>query len=154
MGIAMTVQQYLDDNHVSYDVVTHKKTGCSTMSAQSSHISGNSLAKGVVLKSDDSYILAVLPATRHVEVAKLQDFVGGPLTLATESEASQLFPDCQEGAVPALGAAYGLTAVVDEQLGNCDDIYFEGGDHRSLVHVSGDQFGRLMDGVPHGRFSC
>ena len=153
MGIAMTLQRYLDDNHVSYDVVTHKKTGCSTMSAQSSHISGNSLAKGVVLKSDDTYILAVLPASRRVELAKLQEFVGSPVTLATENEASELFPDCQEGAVPALGVAYGLPAVVDEQLDSCDDIYFEGSDHRSLVHISGDQFGRLMDSVSHGRFS-
>ena len=153
MGIAMTLQRYLDDHHVSYDVVTHKKTGCSTMSAQSSHIPGNSLAKGVVLKSDDTYILAVLPATCQVELEKLKDLVGGNVTLATESEASQLFPDCEEGAVPALGVAYGLPAVVDEQLDSRNDIYFEGGDHRSLVHISGDQFGSLMGDMSHGRFS-
>ena len=153
MGVAMTLQRYLDDNHVSYDVVTHRTTGCSTMSAQSSHISGNSLAKGVVLKSDGAYVLAVLPATRQVELARLQDLVGGPVTLATENEASQLFPDCQQGAVPALAVAYGIPAVVDGQLDDCDEIYFEGGDHRSLVHISGDQFGRLMDSMPHGRFS-
>ncbi len=153
MGVAMTLQRYLDDNHVSYDVVTHRTTGCSTMSAQSSHISGNSLAKGVVLKSDGAYVLAVLPATRQVELARLQDLVGGPVTLATENEASQLFPDCQQGAVPALAVAYGIPAVVDGQLDDCDEIYFEGGDHRSLVHISGDQFGRLMDSMPHGRFA-
>jgi Ala-tRNA(Pro) deacylase len=44
----MTLQRYLDDRDVSYDVVTHSKTGSSSRSAQSSHISGNSLAKGVV----------------------------------------------------------------------------------------------------------
>jgi Ala-tRNA(Pro) deacylase len=153
MGVSMTLQRYLDDLHVSYDVVTHEKTGCSTMSAQSSHIPGNSLAKGVVLKSDGTYILAVLPATCQVELEKLKDLVGGNVTLATESEASQLFPDCEEGAVPALGVAYGLPAVVDEQLDSHDDIYFEGGDHRSLVHISGDQFGRLMGDMSHGRFS-
>jgi Ala-tRNA(Pro) deacylase len=153
MGVAMTLQRYLDDHDVSYDVVTHKETGSSSMSAQSSHIPGNSLAKGVVLKSDGTYILAVLPATCHVELERLQGLVDGPVKLATESEASLLFPDCQEGAVPALGVAYGLPAVVDEQLDGCDDIYFEGGDHRSLVHISGDQFGRLMGDVPHGRFS-
>ena len=153
MGVAMTLQRYLDDLHVSYDVVTHKKTGCSTMSAQSSYIPGNSLAKGVVLKSDGTYILAVLPATCQVELERLQDLVDGPVTLATESEASQLFPDCEEGAVPALGVAYGLPAVIDEQLDSRDDIYFEGGDYCSLVHINGDQFGRLMSDVPHGQFS-
>ncbi len=153
MGVAMTLQRYLDDLHVSYDVVTHKKTGSSSMSAQSSHISGNNLAKGVVLKTDGTYILAVLPATCQVELEKLKNLVGGNVTLATESEASQLFPDCEEGAIPALGVAYGLPAVVDEQLDSRNDIYFEGGDHRSLVHISGDQFGSLMGGMSHGRFS-
>jgi Ala-tRNA(Pro) deacylase len=120
-------------------------------SAQSSHISGNSLAKGVVLKSDGKYILAVLPATGQVALDRMQDFVPGPVSLATESEASRLFPDCEEGAMPALGMAYGLPAVVDDDLHGCDDIYFEGGDHRSLVHISGDQFDRLMGDVPRGR---
>jgi Ala-tRNA(Pro) deacylase len=81
----------------------------------------------------------------------MQDFVPGPVSLATESEASRLFPDCEEGAMPALGMAYGLPAVVDDDLHGCDDIYFEGGDHRSLVHISGDQFDRLMGDVPRGR---
>ncbi len=154
MAVAMTLQRYLDDHDVSYDVITHRKTGCSTMSAQSSHISGNSLAKGVVIKRDGDYLLAVLPATRHVALERLQDIVGGPVSLASEEEASGLFPDCEEGAMPALAAAYGLSAVVDEQLADCDEIYFEGGDHRSLVHIAGDQFGRLMGDAPLGRFSC
>ena len=154
MGIAMTLQQYLDDNHVAYDVTTHKKTGCSSMTARASHVSGDSLAKGVVLKWGGTHILAVLPASRHIELDKIRGIVDGPVTLASEQEASQLFPDCEVGAVPALGVAYKLASVVDERLEDRDDIYFEGGDHCSLVHISGEQFDRLMYGVPHGRFSA
>ena len=153
MAVAMTLQRYLDDQHIEYDVITHKKTAQSTMSAQSSKVSGDNLAKGVVLKSGGTYVLAVLPATQHVELKKLKALFGDNIRLATENEASQMFPDCELGAVPALGLAYGLPAVVDEQLESRSDIYFEGGDHRSLVHISGDQFGRLMGDVPHGRFS-
>lgn len=153
MGIAMTLQQYLDDNHVAYDVTTHKKTGCSSMTAQASHVPGNCLAKGVVLKWDDIYILAVLPASRHVEMDKLADIVDGPVKLASEQETSRLFPDCEDGAVPVLGIAYGVPAIVDKRLEERDDIYFEGGDHRSLVHISGNQFSHLMDNELHGRFS-
>ena len=153
MGVAMTLREYLDDNHVSYDVITHKETGCSSMTARASHVPGESLAKGVVLKWDDGFILAVLPTTRHVELEAVQDIVSGPVTLASEDEASRLFPDCEEGAVPALAEAYGLPAVVDDRLCDCDDIYFEGGDHRSLVHISGEHFDRLMCDATHARFS-
>ena len=56
--------------------------------------------------------------------------------------------------MPPVGTAYGLRAVVDEILDGQDDIYFEGGDHRTLVHVTGAQFQRLMEKVPHERFSA
>jgi hypothetical protein len=33
------------------------------------------------------------------------------------------------------------------------DVYFEAGDHESLIHVSGADFHQLMAAVPHRRFS-
>ncbi len=153
MAIAMTLQQYLDDRHVTYDVTEHRKTGCSTKTAQASHVPGDNLAKGVVLKWDDSYILAVVPATRHVEIEKVTDIVEGPVVLASEPEVARLFPDCEQGAVPVMGEAYGLPTIVDERLDDCDDIYFEGGDHRSLVHITGDHFSHLMSDMTHSLIS-
>ena len=153
MGIALTMQEYLEDNHVPYDVARHDKTGSSAMTAHASHVPGSSLAKGVVLKWDGSYLLAVLPASRQVDLDRIGSLVGEPVQLATEDEASALFPDCDTGAVPIFGAPYRVACVVDERLETRDDVYFEGGDHRTLVHVSGDGFGRLMYGMPHGRIS-
>ncbi|RUU11779.1 aminoacyl-tRNA deacylase, partial [Mesorhizobium sp. M6A.T.Ca.TU.002.02.2.1] len=41
----------------------------------------------------------------------------------------------------------------DESLGKADDIYFEGGDHRTLVHVSGKDFRNLTSDARQARFS-
>jgi Ala-tRNA(Pro) deacylase len=153
MGIALTMQEYLEDNHVPYDVARHSKTGSSAMTAEASHVPGGSLAKGVVLRWDGSYLLAVVPASRHVDLEKVGALVGERVELASEDEASALFPDCETGAVPILGQPYRVACVVDERLERHGDIWFEGGDHRTLVHVSGDCFGRLMYGVPHGHIS-
>ena len=153
MGIALTMQEYLEDNHVPYDVARHSKTGSSAMTAEASHVPGNALAKGVVLKWDGSYLLAVVPASRQVDLARVGEIVGERVELATEEEASSLFPDCDTGAVPIFGAPYRVASVVDEGLERRGDIYFEGGDHRTLVHVSGNGFERLMYGMPHGRIS-
>jgi len=122
MGVAMTLQQYLDDKEIAYDVTKHRKTACSTMTAQASHVPGDSLAKGVVLKWDQTYILAVIPATRHVEIGRVGDIVEGEVELASEREVNRLFPDCDNGAVPVVGEAYGLPTIVDERLDDCDDI--------------------------------
>ena len=38
--------------------------------------------------------------------------------------------------------------VLDQSLGDMPDAYFEGGDHESLVHVSGRDFLKLMADAP------
>ena len=154
MGIALTVQQYLDDHDIEYDVTTHKKTSSSASTADACQVSGDCLAKGVIVRRDKGYLLVIVPASRQVELEELGRWLKQPVELATEEEIGTLFPDCDIGAVPPVGAAYGLRAVVDETLDEQDDIYFEGGDHRTLVHVSGTQFQRLMEKVPHERFSA
>ncbi|WP_019170445.1 aminoacyl-tRNA deacylase [Pseudaminobacter salicylatoxidans] len=153
MGIALTMQEYLEDNHVPYDIARHGKTGSSAMTAQASHVPGNEMAKGVVLRWDGGYLLAVVPATSHVDLERVRKLVGEKVELATEDETSTLFPDCDTGAVPIFGAPYRVACVVDDELDMRKDIYFEGGDHRTLVHVSRDGFERLMYGIPHGRIS-
>lgn len=153
MSISITMQGYLEDNHIRYDAAKHARTGCSMMTAHASHVPGGALAKGVVLKWDDGYVLAVLPASRHVDLARMREIIGDKVRLASEEEASSLFPDCDEGAVPILGVPYRVCCVVDEQLRHAGDVYFEGGDHRTLVHVTGDEFSRLMYGMPQARIS-
>lgn len=154
MGIALTLQEYLDDSHIAYQVTSHKKTDCSAQTAEVSHVPADQLAKGVIVKSDGFYVLAVLPASRRLDMKRLGKVIGEPVTLATEKEASMLFPDCQTGAVPVIGSAYKIASIVDRRLDEQDEVYFEGGDHRCLVHVNGNQFGHLMYGIPHARLSA
>ena len=154
MGIAITLQQFLDAQGVPYEVLEHKRTGCSARTADASHVPVECLAKGVVVKHKQGYILTIVPASRQVRLEEVGRWLDRPVALASEEEASALFPDCELGAVPPVPAAYGLPAVVDASLEGHEDIYFEGGDHRALVHVTGAQFHRLMEQVPHGRFSA
>jgi Ala-tRNA(Pro) deacylase len=153
MAMAITLQQFMNLHDVDYDVVMHRPTATSSHTAQSSHVPGDQLAKAVVLKHEDGYLLAVLPASHHLHLGSLQKMLDRPVGLATEAEVACLFDDCAEGAVPCVGAAYGLKTMIDESLEDQTDLYFEGGDHESLVHVTEDQFGLLMaDAIP-GRFS-
>ena len=97
-------------------------------------------------------MLAVLPALRHIEFEELRRLLGSDLDLASEEQVETLFLDCERGAVPALGAAYGLNVVVDDSLAQQPDVYFEGGNHANLV-LSGTSFQKLMADARHGRFS-
>ncbi|QIG49501.1 aminoacyl-tRNA deacylase [Nordella sp. HKS 07] len=153
MTIASKLRQYLDGKGVHYDVVTHPRTSTSSQSAESAHIPGDRVAKSVVIHHELGYVLAVVPSTNRVELGTLQDLLDKRLGLATEDEVSTLFDDCDTGAIPPVGAAYGVPVILDDSLNGAPDLYFEGGDHKSLVHVSGDAFRVLTKDARRARFS-
>jgi Ala-tRNA(Pro) deacylase len=152
MTIAPTLQKYLDRN-VTYDVITHEPTMSSTRTAQACHISGDCLAKAVVLRHNGGYVLAVLPASHHIQLSDLKSQIGDDLELADEKDIRRLFPDCALGAVPAVGECYELDVIVDDSIEDQPDVYLEAGDHATLVHMNRAQFARLMAEARHGRFS-
>ena len=153
MGIAITLAQYLAERGVKYDIVEHPHAVTASESAKTSHISLNRLAKAVVLKGEDGFLLAVLPASGHIQFGQLCKQLGADVDMASEEQIETLFLDCEPGAVPALGAAYGLKVIVDDSLANEPEVYLEGGDHASLVHISGSTFQKLLADAQHARFT-
>ena len=153
MGIAITLVQYLVNDGIEYDLVPHPHTETASASAAASQVPADSVAKALVLKGRDGFMLAVLPASRHIQFDELQRLLGSEVGIANEEQIETLFVDCEPGSVPALGAAYGLNVVVDDSLAQQPDIYFEGGDHTNLIHVSGTSFRKLMADSKRGRFT-
>jgi Ala-tRNA(Pro) deacylase len=105
------------------------------------------------LRHDGGYLLAVLPASHHLRLTDLRSQIGDDVDLADEQEISSLFPDCAFGAVPPVGECYGLDVIVDDSMQERPDVYLEGGNHMTLVHMDQGQFSRLMAEARHGRFS-
>lgn len=153
MTIPTTVKSYLDTNQIGYDVVAHRHTTSSLETASTSHIAPESIAKGVVLQDANGFALAVLPAANHINLKRIEEQMLRRFDLAAEDELRGLFPDCQLGAIPALGGAYDMETIVDDELLGQSDIYFEAGNHEELVHVSEAQFERLMSGSNYSHFS-
>lgn len=153
MAIAHTVEQYLNSHDVDYELVEHPRAVTSMRTAQVAHVPGDRLAKSVLLEDERGYLMAVIPATHRLDLGKLHHQLDRRVGLAIEREVRELFRDCDPGAIPALGAAYRIEAIVDDALLQQPDVYFEAGDHEALVHVSGNAFGAMMAGVPHGRFT-
>jgi len=153
MSIAPTLQQYLAARNVQYDVITHEPTLSSTRTAEASRISGDRLAKGIVLRRNGRYLLAVLPASHHIRLSDLRSQLGDNVEIAEETEVGRLFPDCAHGAVPPVGQCYGLPLIVDDSIEALPEIYLEAGDHETLIHMDHAQFAHLTTDARHGRFS-
>ena len=107
------------------------------------------------MKDTDGYLLVVLPSDYHIELHILNQVLRQQVEMATEAEIAVLFPDCDVGAVPPIGQAYGIKTIWDPNtsLGKEAQVYFEAGDHEHLVHVSGRQFHELMATAERGEFS-
>ena len=152
MAIAATIERYLADQGIPYEIVPHPHTEDSLHTAAAAHVPAENIAKAVVLKDEQGYVVAVLPGTYKLKMGDVHSFTGRRhLELAPEEELARLFGDCELGAVPALAAAYGVEAVWDERLALSGPLYFEGGDHRSLVRVSGSDFHKMMGSANCGK---
>ena len=153
MGIAITLRDYLSEKGTEYDVVDHPHALTSLKIAAAAHVPGDRLAKTVVLEDDDGYLLVVVPSTHHVRLGALRKQLNRNLRLAKEFDLAYLFKDCELGAIPPVGKAYGIQTVLAEDLAQQEDIYFEAGDHRELIHLSGSQFLELMGGADQRQFT-
>ena len=134
-------------------MVSHPHTGSSHESAEASHVNEDHIAKAVIVKDESGYAMVVVPASNWVEIKHLRNELDRDFKLVEENELAKLFPDCEPGAIPPLGSAYQVDTFLDEELTTLANVYFEAGDHENLVHISGDNFKKLLSGVRHGYFS-
>ncbi|WP_231634584.1 aminoacyl-tRNA deacylase [Novosphingobium sp. KN65.2] len=158
MAISPNLRKYLRSCGTSYDEIPHSRTFAAARAAHAAHVSGKNVAKGVMMRAGDDYVLAVLPSSRHVDLARLGASLGCDVRLLSEAEAAMSFPDCEFGAIPPLGEAYGLDFVVDDdlldsRLHDDDEIYFEGGDHRTLIAIEATDWRRMMSDARHCAFA-
>ena len=145
MSIAHRVQDYIAGKNVSWDPVQHPASSTCLQAAHSARLPAGRVAKAVVLKDEQGYVVAVIGADREVRLGEVSGALGRRnLRFASERELGRVFDDCKAGAVPPVGQAYGIPTVWDESLADKPDIYFEAGDHRTLVHMKGADFGELM----------
>jgi Ala-tRNA(Pro) deacylase len=154
MAIALTLQEYLDDHHVPYDVMRHKRTHCTFDTLRATHVPGDRLAKAVVLTREGGYVIAIVPATARVSLDVIERMLHCHVDLAHEDEICEIFPDCDLGAIPPLAEAYAVDAFIDESFDTQPEIYIEGGDHRSLIHMTGDTFRTIMKDARRARIAA
>ena len=134
----MIVQQFLDKHHAAYDVLMHPAAYDAQRMARSVHVAGVRVAKTVLLKADKGfkYVMAVLPATHHVDLALVKQAIGaGELELASEDEVAAHCVDCEVGAMPPFGSQMHIETLVDECLAREEVIVFEGNTHVEAIRM-------------------
>jgi Ala-tRNA(Pro) deacylase len=140
----MNVQEFLRQRDVPFQMMDHRPTYNAQSLAQAVHVSGEEVAKTVLLRAGEDYMLAVVPATHTIDLHGVEELVGvEDVDLATEAECGYRFNDCELGALPPFGSRYGMKTLVERSLAEHDEIVFESNNHHEAVRMRFSDFETL-----------
>jgi Ala-tRNA(Pro) deacylase len=142
--IPSSLKAHLEKTHTNYSLVSHPPARSSQYAASLLHISGKEIAKSVVLRAGEQMLIAVLPASYHINLKTLSSLVGAPTQLPGEQECYKLFPDCQPGAVPPFGEIYGLPVYLDSSMAEDREVIFCAGTLSEGIRMTCTDFVRLV----------
>ena len=139
------VKDYLNRNDVKYVTISHSPAYTSMEVAASAHVSGNELAKTVMVKVDGNMSMVILPASYKIDFGLLKELTGAnKVELATEDEFVSMFPNCEVGAMPPFGNLYNMAVYVSETLTKDVEIAFTAGFHNELIKMTYKDFAKLV----------
>ena len=145
MPLSERLRSFLDSRKAKFTLSTHPKAFTAREVAAAEHLPPREVAKTVVVFGDGAYHILVIPASKLVDLYEARPALGfTQLRLATEEELSQLFPDCELGAMPPFGPLYGLPVYLDGSLAGQDTIAFNAGTHSDEIHMRMEEFRRLV----------
>ena len=150
------LKEFLDSHNTEYVVISHSLAYTAQGIAALAHIPGQELAKTVIVRLNDELAMAVVPASRHLNLSLLRAAAGAEnAALAPEGEFKDRFPDCELGSMPPFGNLYGMKVFADESLARDKEIAFNAGSHRELVRMSWEDYVALVEpkivGIAAGR---
>ena len=142
----MRVEDFLRHSGVKFEKHEHPVTYTAQELAALEHVSGDRVAKSVVVEADGKTALCVLAASCKVDLEKLCEVLGAKqCRLMEESEMAGMFPDVEVGAEGPFGGPYGMPTIVDERLAACKTITFAADTHHSAFRMNYDDYARLAE---------
>jgi Ala-tRNA(Pro) deacylase len=112
--------------------------------AQPTSAAGGRLARVMILRDGDAYMLAVLPAAAALDLAGFRRRSGRyGLTLAKEHEFRAEFPEFAAGPLPPFGRMVAMPVYLDRALADEAVMRFEGDADREVVSLPMREYVRV-----------
>jgi len=131
----MSVAEFLTDHQVPFETIYHAPAFSAHKRAKYLHTPGKQVAKCVLLVGQSGYMLAVLPATRQIDLERLSAQLGESVRIAEDREITWVFRDCEWGVVSPFGTLYGLSTILDDSFDRSALLVFEGRLHAESIRL-------------------
>src|SRR5919201_1954041 len=122
---ANAVIDSLRDAELTFELLPHRRTETAVGEA-----------KTLIVRADDAFVRAVLPASERLDLHKLRDVLGArDVELVSEADLGREYPEFELGAVPPFGGSHADNVVVDRRLCTCDFVVLEAGAHDEKLRL-------------------
>jgi Ala-tRNA(Pro) deacylase len=127
--VFIRLEALLRAKEISFKVLEHNPVYTSAEAATVRGVDLHTGAKALLLKVQDDFLLAVMPADHSLDSRVIRQALGWKnVRFATKDEVSH-WTALQPGAIPPFGSLFGLRTFCDPALGENDTIYFNAGSH-------------------------
>ena len=134
------IDAYLKEHHPGCEHSAHRRAVAAQRVAAAEHVSGDQMAKTVVVSLDGEQVLAVVAADRKVDLGALALSTGASQAdLVPEAEFEQRFVPCEAGAEPPL-RLFGMAIYVDAALAREPWLMMRAGTHEDAVRMRTDEW--------------
>ena len=136
-GPMETLVRWLDVEGVDHEIHEHGRALTAVATARAEGVDPKTFEKVVWVRSaDGGDALMVLDSEDHLDLKKARDVLkSGRVKLVSEDEIEELTPDCDPGAMPAVGSLFGLPTYADFAVRDAPEVSFNAGSHTVAVRV-------------------
>jgi Ala-tRNA(Pro) deacylase len=129
--------EWLANHGVDHEVHEHPEAFTARQTASAEHVDPATFTKVVMVRTDDGRpAMLLVDAIDQVDLRKARRALGAEdVRLLPEPDAAAIAPDCETGAVPALGTMFDIPMIADFAVRDDAVISFNAGSHRFSVRV-------------------
>jgi Ala-tRNA(Pro) deacylase len=140
----MELESFLRDKGIGFEKHTHTTTYTAQGLAHAEHVSGYVVAKPVIVRTQVGFTMCVLLAPQHLDLKRVGEVLHeSDPRLATEAEMADLFPDCELGAEPPIGALYDMKTLMDPRLQDDEFLVMQAGSHRESIKMRREDWEKI-----------
>src|SRR4051812_40204180 len=148
MSISTRIRELLDIEGAVYQHHKHPLAYTATKTAESMHIPEREMVKTVIVNADGLLRMAVIPANCMLDLKHMKFITRSEnIRLATEKELTEVFPDCEVGAMPPFGSLFGMPVLCDVRLEQNEFVEFNAGTHSDTIRMNFEEFKRVTSPI-------
>ncbi|OGE79527.1 MAG: hypothetical protein A2751_00320 [Candidatus Doudnabacteria bacterium RIFCSPHIGHO2_01_FULL_46_14] len=141
------LEKFLKENKIKFALHEHKKVFTAHDEAQTQHIKTKEIAKVVLVKSDKSFALVIVPAQKYVDFKKVKNALKAKkVSMAKESDITKILKT-KVGLIHPFGNLYELPVLLDNSLAKQKKLHASAGSYTESIELKTSDFAKLVQPI-------